>query len=193
MAERLTITQENAAHRLWCVRALRSSYQLGSLPDENVRQKLIRDIGYGNGGAVWDAQRRRRRGLQGRPQKAAVVRGLLFEWFSVLRNSVAVRIPPKLVMVKAAQLVQVYVKECLLRGVQPDPPKITSHWLRGWKRQYCVSLRRPNRKYTVPKHVLEERLAIFWTNLARVRRFIEMAKGYDIHMTSVDQTPLPQK
>ena len=138
---------------------------------------------------MWDAQRRRRRGLQGRPQKAAVVRGLLFEWFSVLRNSVAVRIPPKLVMVKAAQLVQDYVKECLLRGVQPDPPKITSHWLRGWKRQYRVSLRRPNRKYKVPRHVLEERLAIFWINLARVRCFIQLAKGYDPHMTNIDQTP----
>ena len=87
----------------------------------------------------------------------------------MLRNSVAVRIPPKLVMVKAAQLVQDYVKECLLRGVPPDPPKITSHWMRGWKRQYRVSLRRPNRKYKVPRHVLEERLAIFWINIARVR------------------------
>ena len=56
-------------------------------------------------------------------------------------------------------------------------------------RQYRVSLRRPNRKYKVPRHVLEERLAIFWINLARVRRFIELAKGYDPHMTSVDQTP----
>ena len=61
--------------------------------------------------------------------------------------------------------------------------------MRGGKRQYRVSLRRPNRKYKVSKHVLEERLAIFWTNLARVRRFIQMAKGYDPHMTSVDQPP----
>ena len=41
----------------------------------------------------------------GRPQKAAVVRGLLFEWFSVLRKGGAARIPLKLVMVKAAQFV----------------------------------------------------------------------------------------
>ena len=60
-------------------------------------------------------------------------------------------------------------------------------------RQYRVSLRRPNRKYKVPSDMLEERLVIFWTNLARVRRFIELAKEYDPHMTSVDQTPLPQK
>ena len=131
LAERLTTTKGRDAQRLWCVRALRSRNLRGSLPDAKVRKKLTRDRGYGKGGPVWNDQRRRRRVLQGRPQNAVVVRGFLFEWFSVLRNSVAVRIPPKLVMVKAAQLVQDYVKECLLRGVQPDPPKITSHWLRG--------------------------------------------------------------
>ena len=84
------LPRKGAAHRLWCVRALRSRNQRGSLPDANVRKKLTRDSGYGKGGAVWNDQRRRRRGLQGRPQKAAVGRGLLLEWFSVLRNSVAV-------------------------------------------------------------------------------------------------------
>ena len=61
----------DSAHRLWCVRALRSRNQHGSLPDANVRKKLTRDSGYGKGGAVWNDQRRRRRGLQGRPQKGA--------------------------------------------------------------------------------------------------------------------------
>ena len=84
LAERLTTTQEKAAHRQWCVRALRSRNLHGGLPDAVVRKKLTRDSGCGKGGAVWNDQRRRRRGLQGRPQKAAVVRGLLFEWFSVL-------------------------------------------------------------------------------------------------------------
>ena len=71
LAERLTTTKERARHRLWCVRALRSRNQHGSLPDANVRKKLTRDSGYGKGGAVWNDQRRRRRGLQGRPQKGA--------------------------------------------------------------------------------------------------------------------------
>ena len=71
LAERLTTTQERAAHRLWCVRALRSRNLHGSLPDAKVRKKLPRDSGYGKGGAVWNDQRRRRRGLQGRPQKGA--------------------------------------------------------------------------------------------------------------------------
>ena len=145
------------------MRALRSRNLHGGLPDAKVRKKLTRDSGYGKGGAVWNDQRRRRRGLQGRPQKAAVVRGLLFEWFSVLRNSVAVRIPPKLVMVKAAQLVQYYVKECLLRGVQPDPPKITSHWMMGVDEAIPCQPATPQQKIQrdqarvggAPRHILD--------------------------------------
>ena len=45
LAERLTTTKDRAVHRLWCVRALRSRNQHGSLPDANVRKKLTRDSG----------------------------------------------------------------------------------------------------------------------------------------------------
>ena len=155
LAERHKTPKERSTLRVWCVRSLVPRYKHGSLPDASMAKKLTRDCGYGEGGEVWDKLRRRRRGLQGRPQKAPVVRELLFEWFSVLRNSVAARIPLKLVMVKAAQLVEDYVAECLRRGVQPDPPSLHSSWLRGWRRQYRVSLRRPDRKYNVASQVLE--------------------------------------
>ena len=65
-------------------------------------------------------------------------------------------------MVKAAQLVQDYVVECLRRGAQLDAPILHSSWLRGGRRQYRVSLRRPNRLYKVARQVLEERLVILW-------------------------------
>ena len=161
----------------------------GEAPDMSVRKKLPRDGGAAADQRVWDKNRRRRRGLQGRPQKAPLVRSLLFEWFSVLRRSVAVRIPPKLVMMKASALVEDYVKECLVRGVKPDPPMVTSKWLRAWMRQYRASLRRPNRKYKVPMVVLQERLVIFWTSLARLRAFVQLTKGHDPHMDNIDQSP----
>ena len=93
LAERHNTSKERNTLRIRWLRSLASRYKHGSLPDASMAKKLTRDSGYGKGGAVWNDQRRRRRGLQGRPQKAAVVRGLLFEWFSVLRNSVAARIP----------------------------------------------------------------------------------------------------
>ena len=133
--------------------------------------------------------RRRRKGMQGRPEKAPIIKELLFEWFSVLRNSVCTRISPKFVMMKASALVDDYVKECLKKGVAPDPPRITNHWLSSWKRRYRLSLRRPNRKYKVQLAVLEERLQAFWLNLARVRKFAQMMYGYDPAITNCDQSP----
>ena len=189
LAERHKTKREQTAFRFWLFRAWRGMRTHGEAPDVSVRQKLPRDGGAATDRRVWDKNRRRRRGLQGRPQKAPLVRSLLFEWFSVLRRSVAVRIPPKLMMMKASTLVEDYVKECLVRGVKPDPPMLTSKWLGAWMRQYRVSLRRPNRKYKVPMLVLQERLVIFWTNLARVRTAVLLLKGHDPHMTNIDQSP----
>ena len=92
-------------------------------------------------------------------------------------------------MLKASTLVEEYTRECLLRGVKPEPPLITSHWLRRWMRQFRVSLRRPNKRYKVPLAILQERLQIFWLNLVRLRTFIRLVFGYDPHMTNVDQSP----
>ena len=190
LAASLKSPKDKRKHRAWLLRAVRAMQVHGDEPAGAIAIKLPRDSGYGKDGPVWTKVRRRRRGKQGRPQKAPLVRSLLFEWFSVLRNSVSSRIPTKLVVTKASTLVEDYVKECLLRGVTPDPPDVkSSHWLNGWTRQYRISLRRPNRKYKVPLGVLQERLAIFWANIARVRKFIQLTKGYDPHMTNIDQSP----
>ena len=50
-------------------------------------------------------------------------------------------------------------------------------------------MRAPNRKYKVPKWLLEERLIIWWLNLARVRALCICVFGYDPEMENWDQTP----
>ena len=52
-----------------------------------------------------------------------------------------------------------------------------------------MSLRRPNRRYTVPKAVLAERLEIGWLNVLRVRAAIEALKGYGPHIENWDRSP----
>ena len=94
-------------------------------------------------------------------KKAPVVRETLFEWFSIMRDSVKTRFPPKLIEAKAKQLVQDYVSACLINGVQPNPPTINGKWLKRWQMEYHLSFRKPNRKFKVPKKVLEDRLQIF--------------------------------
>ena len=44
-----------------------------------------------------------------------------------------------------------------------------SSWCRRWEEDYGLSMRKANRKYAVPRHVVKERLEIFWVNLFRLR------------------------
>ena len=59
--------------------------------------------------------RRRAFGNQGAARKAPIVREQLFEWFSVLRHSldakVMARFPPKLVDLRAKELVAAHIQE----------------------------------------------------------------------------------
>ena len=113
----------------------------------------------------------------------------MFEWFSIMRHSVKARFPTKLLEVKAKQLAQDYVVACLVNGAKPDPPSITSHWLKSWQIEYRISLRKPNRKYKVHKNVLGDRLQIFWRNLVRVRHLAVQLLGYDLDVINMDQSP----
>ena len=50
-------------------------------------------------------------------------------------------------------------------------------------------MRKPNRKYKVPKAVLAERLEICWLNVARVRALCLAAHGCDPEIENWDQSP----
>ena len=58
-----------------------------------------------------------------------------------------------------------------------------------WLCDYGLTMRAPNRKYNVPKQVLEEHLVIGWCNLVRVRTLCEDCHGYDPEMENWDQSP----
>ena len=84
---------------------------------------------------------------------------------------------------------QDYVAASLAAGVKPNPPKITSHWLKEWQLEYRVSFRRPNRKFKVPKLVLETQLRIFFCNVIRVRIMAMLIFGFELDFLSMDQSP----
>jgi hypothetical protein len=70
----------------------------------------------GGGGGVLYRSRRRVLRNQGRPEKAALVKELLFSWFCLIRRSVRGRIPPKLMLAKANMLMGEYMEEHAARG-----------------------------------------------------------------------------
>ena len=111
-----------------------------------------------------DADRRRGHG-GGRHAHQCIVREMLMEWYSVIRHSVdvkiMVRIPKKVLLVKAQMLQEEYYASCLRNRVQPEVVNVTPKWLNQLLLQHRIVWRKPNRKFKVPRWVLAERLEIF--------------------------------
>ena len=110
----------------------------------------------------------------------------MYEWFVTMRYSIdwkacekALRSSGKmkcmgrftraLLRQKVNQLLHDYCHQCLLRGVKPRTFQPTPGWFDTWEADHGLSMRKPNRKFKVPKHVMGQRLDIGWCNVARVR------------------------
>ena len=141
------------------------------------------------GGGVPYRSRRRVLRNQGRPEKAALVKELLFSWFCLIRRSVRGRIPPKLMLAKANMLMGEYMEEHAARGQRADAALVNYMWLSRWKFLYNVNFRQPNRRFSVPRVIMRERLHLFWTNLFRVRRLMARSLGYEPVIENFDQSP----
>ena len=75
-------------------------------------------------------------------------------------------------------------------GMRASVPKIAgTAWLFRWKHVYNVSLRKPNKRWKVPRKVLLVRLKILWLNLIRVRCLAMLSLGYDLEADNMDQKP----
>lgn len=150
--------------------------------------------------------RQRAKGLQGRPYRAPLVRQLLYEWFVSMRYAVdwtkfnqvlkakgkikcIGRFPRSLLRLKVKQLLQEYCFQSLLHGQRPQVFEATSKWFSVFEADYGLTLRTPNRRFKAPRHVLMERLKIFWINVFRLRALCVAANGYDLEMENFDQSP----
>ena len=151
-------------------------------------------------------QSRRRRFGAGKLAQCNYVREGLFEWFVSMRYSIdwrkynsslrsigrfkAIgRFPVAVLKDKAKQLLQEYLRVSLMQGKRRLGMTIDWKWLKRWEIEYGLSMRAPNRKFKVSKPILEERLTIWWLNLARVRALCEAVFGYDPEMENWDQSP----
>ena len=150
-------------------------------------------------------KRRRRTTHQGPQYQCPWLREALYSWFTSMRYSIdwkaavagkggdprkcLARFTSGLLQGKARQLLQDYCGQSLLNGVRPRGVGITSKWLARWCADYGLCLRKPNRKYKVPKAVMAERLEIGWLNVARVRALCLLAHGYEPELENWDQSP----
>ena len=71
-----------------------------------------------------------------------------------------------------------------MQSFKPD-----SWWFQRWQEDYGLSLRQANRKYAVPRHVLKQRLELFWVSLFTIRQLAVLALRYDPVQLNFDQSP----
>ena len=139
---------------------------------------------------VTDGARYRALGTQGRPRKTTEIREQLFHWFCDQRRHVKGRLPLSSLWREASRLRDVYVLECLRQKVQPDAPVINYQWLAGWRKEYNVSLRFPNKRWKVPRPVLSQRMRIMWENIFRIQTLIKLHFNRVADLDGFDQKPL---
>jgi len=141
----------------------------------------------------------------GRPFKAPLVRQALYEWWSGIRYAIdwtqlvanhrmrgkkhLARFPRSLLVLKVHQLLEHLAYAALLNGSPVETVLPDAWWFKRWEDEYGLSMRKANRKYSVPRPVLKERLEIFWVVLFRIRLFILLVFGYDPMILNVDQSP----
>ena len=153
-----------------------------------------------------DHELQRARGA-GRPWKALWVREALFDWFVSMRYAIdwkkrdsmlrkcgrhklVGRFPRALFVQRAKMLTQQYIEESLLLGKPVEVPDVNrSDWNARFEADYGLSLRRPNRRYKIPKSLAGQRCEIGWLNVARVRALCLAVHGYDPELENMDQSP----
>ena len=82
-----------------------------------------------------------------------------------------------------------HARASFLNGVAVRVFQPNSHWFNRWQEDYGLSLRQANRRFAVPKHVLQERLELHWTSVYRVRQLAVLALGYEPIQLNWDQSP----
>ena len=134
----------------------------------------------------------RRRGLQGAPFKCPELRELLWDWFVDIRASIKGILSPKMAMCKAKEILEQILQQQRAHGAYSAMPQITRQWLLRWKRDFGVSLRKPNARYKCSLQTLVLRLLHMWMNNIRVRYFATIMLGKDLadQIFGIDEKPL---
>ena len=132
--------------------------------------------------------KRKRATGAGRKAKTPQVRQALFSWFVDVRETLKGRLPRRLFKLKANQLYE----EWLEQNSVPENGKVkfSKCWIKGWENEYGISLRKPNKQFSMKKNDLIERLQDYLRNIWTLRRFFIEKYDVDPPIIIGDQMPL---
>ena len=124
----------------------------------------------------------------GRKVKAQEVRAALFNWLVDVRESLKGRLPRRLFKLKAQQL---YGDWLVQNPTTEDQRlKLTNKWIKQWENEYGLSLKKPNKRFSIKKEDLLIRLQDYLQNIWTVRRYFIQKYGINPPIINGDQMPL---
>ena len=125
------------------------------------------------------------------PKKRALeVRYALFDYFVDIRSSLKGRLPQLILLSKAKQLYKEYWELKRHAGEESEELKIRWQWLQKWCREYRISLKYPNKQFSIPQAERKKRLIQFLKNVWTARYWWKAKYKTDPPILSADQMPL---
>ena len=140
-------------------------------------------------GGLPEKYRRRQLRFQGRKFKCPALREELYDWFVDMR-SIFAKIPPGLIMKQALVIAKKVWRLSREQNIWPELPRITYQWVRGWRREWSVSLRRPNAKFKLSKEKLHLRLRHVWRANLSIRWLAHYCLHRKLIVWGCDQKPI---
>ena len=123
-------------------------------------------------------------------KKALEVRYDLFYYFIDTRYSLKGRLPHHILLSKAKQLYEEY---CVLKGEAAEEPKklkVTRKWLQKCCKDYRISLKYPNKQFSITQDIRKRRIIQFLKNVWNARYWWKAKYKVEPPISSADQMPL---
>ena len=120
------------------------------------------------------------------------LREALYEWFIDIRGSVLTTISPHFMLRQARRLAGILMEEMAKRGQFIKMPIVDSRWLRRFLQHCRIVFWQLARRYKVSRALGDARCVVEWTNVIRIRRFVEHFLKDDLPTTmmQVDEKPI---
>ena len=179
----------------------RTEARRGKRGETETRAKVHLSVGHGMAreaggmfrrvcsGGLPHKYRRRQLRFQGRPFKCPALREELYDWVVNMR-SIFAKIPPGLLKKQALVIAKKVWRLSREQNIWPQLPRITYQWVRGWRREWKVSLRRPNAKFKLSKQKLYLRLRHVWRANLSIRWLAHFCLHRQLIVWGCDQKPI---
>ena len=128
----------------------------------------------------------------GRKKKSPEFRSIMFQWFIDTRFNFKARVPREMFRNVCKQKYQEYLKN-LPASERPLPEEelqFSDPWIAGWMEEFGVSLKAPNKRFSIHQDDRKERCIEYIKNVHRIRYYFIKKFGVDPPLFSGDQMPL---